>query len=368
LKIADWGLLIWGGWHMAQVETAKDSKRVVVDLMMTVEEARQVIWEDAYNPRGPIGDLLDAKKIGYNNLAWGVEGAWKPEMRMAARTLLAYWLGKPTTAEATRRFGPEVVEGSHYLEEQETDGMAQFIIYMIGGIFLVIFAVPSSLLQILSNKTNPIPLPIAIAVNLTVALICGLWLYKKTKQEFARWKNSRRGRKGEQTVVDRLRTILDNRWTIFRNLHLPDRKDDIDIVLAGPGGVWAIEVKAFGGTVRTQGDTWASLRKGKWVQLRDSPSVQAKKNAARTRDFLQRSGVNIRWVEAIVTLAESQPIENFVASKDLAYWFLPTLESKAANLVARALPTDDEIKRITGLLRELATKQVAIEEAKYKKN
>jgi len=349
---------------MAQIEAAKESKRVVVDLTMTVEEARQVIWQDLYHPREPIGKLLDSKQIKYGNLFWAIQGAPSQEMRAAARTLLANWLGQPDTLAATRRYGPEVVEGSHYLEKNELESLKMGSVlrgYGFGAAVAMIFFV---IQQSLATKS----LATLIVGLLLVFLTTGTWMRSQTKSEFTRYENLRQGRKGEEAVVGEFQAVLDNRWTIFRNLHLPDRRDDIDIMLVGPGGVWAIEVKAFGGTVRAQGDTWASLRKGKWVQLRDSPSVQAKKNAARTRDFLQRSGVNLRWVEAIVTLAEPQPLENFVASEELMYWFLPTLESNAANLVARALPTGDEVKRIIGLFRELATKQVAIEEDKYKKS
>jgi hypothetical protein len=349
--------------HMAQIEAAKESKRVVVDLTMTIEEARKVIWTGR-GPREPMGDLFDSHQIDTGDLAWAIDKAYNPQVRTAAQALLANWLGKPATIEATRRYGPEVVEGSHYLEKNELESLKTGSLlrgYAYGAaVAMILLAVQ----QFLATKS----LATLIVGLLLAFLMIGVWMRSQVKSEFARYENLRQGRKGEEAVVGEFRAVLDNRWIIFRNLHLPDRKDDIDIVLVGPGGVWAIEVKAFGGTVRAQGDTWASLRKGKWVQLRDSPSVQAKRNAVRTRDFLQRSGVNIRWVEAIVTLAEPQLVENFVASENLAYWFLPTLESQAANLVARTPPTDDEIKRITGLFRELATKQVAIEEAKYKKS
>jgi hypothetical protein len=349
---------------MAQVENAKDSKQVIVNLTMTVAEARQVIWEDAYNPRGPIGDLLDSKKIGYNNLAWGVEGAWKPEMKSAARTLLAYWLGEPATLEATRRYGPEVIEGSHYLEDEETDGMMQFMIYMTGGLFFGFIAIWNIVQQIFSNKTGPIPLPIVIASNLLIAAVAGLWIIRKTKQQFARWKNSRRGRLGENTVVETIRTAVDNHWTIFRNLHLPDRKDDVDIALVGPGGVWALEVKAFREIVRVANGTWERQTKRGWKRLDKNPSKQATDNAVRLNRFLQQQGIN-RWVEKRVILSEPQAISNVEQADDV--WILPQIEDKVAHLSTRTLPTEDEIKRIVGLFRELATKQIVTEEAKYKK-
>src|SRR5438093_8201846 len=110
---------------MAQAETVKDVKKIVVDLTMTVEEARNVFWKwNNYNE--PIGALLDAKKVTYRDLAGAVMQAWDPKMRAAARTLLAYWLGQPATLEETQRFGPQVITGTNYLKEQELDKIMEF--------------------------------------------------------------------------------------------------------------------------------------------------------------------------------------------------------------------------------------------------
>jgi hypothetical protein len=48
-------------------------------------------------------------------------------------------------------------------------------------------------------------------------------------------------------------------------------------------------------------------------------------------------------------------------------WILPQVEDRAANLSTRTPPSEDEVKRIVELFRDLATRQVAAEEAKYKK-
>ncbi len=348
---------------MAQVENAKDSKQVIVNLTMTVEEARQVIWQGG-GPREPVGHLLDTNQIGYRDMAWAVDKAYSPRVRAAARTLLAYWLGEPATLEATRRFGPEVIEGSHYLEDQEIDGLAYTVMYMMTGLFVVFLAAWNAFQQILVNRAGPIPLPVTIVINLLIAAVAGLWAYRKTMQEFLRWKNSRIGRKGEETVIESLRTSLDHHWTVFKNLRLPDRKDDIDIALVGPGGVWALEVKAFRETVRVVNGAWERQTKRGWKRLDKNPSKQATDNAVRLNRFLQQQGIN-RWVEKAVILSEPQAICNFEHAEDV--WILPQIEDKATNLSTRTPPTEDEAKRIVDLFRELATKQIAAEEAKYKK-
>ena len=158
--------------------------------------------------------------------------------------------------------------------------------------------------------------------------------------------------------------MLDNSWIIIRNLQLPDRKDDIDIALVGPGGVWALEVKAFRETVRVANGTWERQTKRGWKRLDKNPSKQVTDNAVRLNHFLQQQGIT-RWVEKAVILSEPQAISNFEHAEDV--WIQPQVESNVASLSTRTPPTEDEIKRIVGLFRELAMKQIATEEAKYKK-
>jgi hypothetical protein len=64
-------------------------------------------------------------------------------------------------------------------------------------------------------------------------------------------------------------------------------------------------------------------------------------------------------------LSEPQAISSFEHAEDV--WILPQVENRAATLSTRTPPTEDEIKRIVELFRDLAIKQVAMEEAKYKK-
>ena len=58
-----------------QTEPKKDSKQVVVELTMTLEEARQVIWQGTRAPREPMGELLDSKQIDQWRLGVG-SGLW----------------------------------------------------------------------------------------------------------------------------------------------------------------------------------------------------------------------------------------------------------------------------------------------------
>lgn len=53
-----------------QTESVADSKRVIVELTMTVEEARKVIWQGR-GPHEPMGNLLDNNQIDRRDLGLG---------------------------------------------------------------------------------------------------------------------------------------------------------------------------------------------------------------------------------------------------------------------------------------------------------
>ena len=210
---------------MPQTEALKDSKHIVVELPMTVEEARQIIWQGR-GPREPIGGLLDSKLLDRGDLAWASDKAYDPQVKKAALTLLADLLGKPATLEATQRYGPEVIEGSHYLEDKELESaLSMGTVVGVAAYGVVVFALQGVFVLLQMG------FGLVFFAGLLVWLISlGLVAYLG-RRSFMTHKNFRKGRAGEDTIVERLRAALDHRWAIFRNLHLPDRKDDLDIVL-----------------------------------------------------------------------------------------------------------------------------------------
>ena len=66
---------------------ARPTYQVAVRLTMSLGAARQVIWQGK-RPREQMGQLLDLKRVGYRDLAWAVEGAFKPHASGAAGCFL----------------------------------------------------------------------------------------------------------------------------------------------------------------------------------------------------------------------------------------------------------------------------------------
>lgn len=62
------------------------------------------------------------------------------------------------------------------------------------------------------------------------------------------------GQAGEQTVHAALATMLDETWTAIRGYKNP--RGEVDLIVVGPSGILALEVKALNGYVSCDGDSW----------------------------------------------------------------------------------------------------------------
>jgi Nuclease-related domain len=104
------------------------------------------------------------------------------------------------------------------------------------------------------------------------------------------------GAAGERLVADQLGQLLDDEWTLLRGYR--NRRGEIDHVLLGPRGLFAIEVKNQNATIDCHGDQWWSTKYDKYGNLvgprREmsdrrgrSPSVQLNEPASQLEDFLR---------------------------------------------------------------------------------
>jgi Nuclease-related domain len=102
---------------------------------------------------------------------------------------------------------------------------------------------------------------------------------------------------GERLAVAGLGQLLGDEWILLRGYH--NRRGEIDLILAGPDGLAAVEVKYHNAIVRCEGDSWWETRNGRHgirvtEQLADaggrSPSVQLAEPARLLEEFLHRRG------------------------------------------------------------------------------
>lgn len=102
---------------------------------------------------------------------------------------------------------------------------------------------------------------------------------------------TRAGAAGEAVMPQLLRALPDS-YTLLNGVPVPGWRADIDHVLVGPTGVWAIEAKHHVGMVQCVGDAWGYTRLGPGGVPREghigSPSQQVRRAAEALERYLQQ--------------------------------------------------------------------------------
>lgn len=132
------------------------------------------------------------------------------------------------------------------------------------------------------------------------------------KQESLMYK-FRSGIIGEKIIGDELKK-LDANYTVFQDVHVPGKKENIDYVVVGPTGIHAIEVKNHHGAVGFNGDELTLNQKS----FEKDFLRQAMREATSLHDYLITSGISNAFVTPIIVFSHRfasvrfgiQPIKN----------------------------------------------------------
>lgn len=116
------------------------------------------------------------------------------------------------------------------------------------------------------------------------------------------------GRAGEQLVATELGAVLGDEWVLFRGYR--NGRGEIDHLLLGPRGVFAVEVKYHNATVYISGDDWRFDKFDRYgnrvgqgrVEDRTgrSPSVQVNEPADELERFLRSRGQPVRITRIVI--------------------------------------------------------------------
>jgi Nuclease-related domain len=285
---------------------------------------------------------------------WGVEVDDHPDdrdqtvdMGERASTLA------PSAAEPSHH-GARVVLAGEYLAEQGENSSGALGIAVGVTLTVFLFSILDMVRSLLAGRS----ITLATIVGFVLALALGAWYILRSGLA---WRRVQRSHKGEDQVVDQLRQALDHRWTIYRNLRLPDDQNGASLVLVGPGGVCAVQVEATGVPLRVQQGYWEMQRGRRWVAVQPDPARQVAGQAAVLNDFLACNGIE-RVVECVIALAERIPEKN-VAGSPIPVWLPFNITQRAAALASKYPPSADELVRINDLLRRHADQQRAVEDA-----
>lgn len=132
-----------------------------------------------------------------------------------------------------------------------------------------------------------------IGIGLIALLLVGVALVAGPNQRDVAIK--RAGAAGEAILPQALQSLPDS-WTLVNGVPVPGSRADIDHVLVGPGGIWAIEAKHHVGMVQCVGDAWGYARTGPGGVPQaghiGNPSAQARRAAEALEGYLRRRGVS----------------------------------------------------------------------------
>jgi hypothetical protein len=292
-----------------------------------------------------MGVLSETRRVSLKNLAYLVDTDWDDRVRRAAATLLGVRLGQDLEEPRPPAGTIRVVAGKRSYAERRQLSLA----YVEGSIGGVLFGICLSYLiatlaqqrmgtppgitlaDIMSSNESVVAFAIVIAIMgaIGIAVLLGAHLlFKRIDQSIEAY---RKGEEGEEKVVERARQALDGTWTLFRNIVPPGRRrTDLDIVLVGPPGVWAVEVKALAGQYRNVRDGWEFRSGNRWRPAAKSPSVQARKGAIALAEFFKADGIKT-YVSAAVAWANEEGRVH-VEDPIVPVWTMDRLEDELGNL------------------------------------
>jgi len=134
------------------------------------------------------------------------------------------------------------------------------------------------------------------------------------KSSYRRWIRRFFGRRKEDPVAEALKALGDD-YIVFNDIVLPDSKGNVDYLIIGTNGVFAVEIKSYSGVVKCEADEW--FVGGKPVR---SLSNQAKRNS-----ITVRGGLAKLFSDSPAGLPAIVPLLVFLGSRRKLKLFKPTL-------------------------------------------
>jgi hypothetical protein len=192
-------------------------------------------------------------------------------------------------------------------------------------LLLVIFILAVLLgvyISVMFGTRDSIMLCSGIAIGVCIYYMVEKVLQKKFLPRYGKYKGLVQGEAGEATVNDALKKNLGKGNLIISDVMLEENMGNIDHIVIGQHGVFAIETKTHHGRIICEGDTWLQDKKiGEktyQIKLKYSPSKQTKSNAIRLKSFLKQyyPKISNEWVKAIVVFPNRQSEGDHIEKKN----------------------------------------------------
>jgi len=383
----------------------------LTDVTMALEDARLIAWPFRRLNR-PLGKLVDAGTVRVKDLRRAAWYAKDARLREAARVMLPVALERreaekhrraaqkerqqavepPPSAErqqsapaasVPKASKPErerkpvcasedaskanrtasddhmvrpmpVIQGSDYLANEVQRRYRQSAIIAAIVMFLVLAGLLVVLAIIVMEVVNRKALALWLWPLVPALLLPLFWLSNRFVELWQEEQNFRRGQLGESEVARLLRLGLGGDWTLFRNVKLPGSKVDIDMVLLGPPGVFALEVKAYTGNFRYAKQHFYRRSMMTWRRMQHNPGKQARAAGGVLHAYITNTLNEDVWVEPRLVWVGPGALK--LEEPEVFVWFVEKMDQETERL--RALPqklSPEKRAALSGLLRGLCS-------------
>jgi hypothetical protein len=158
------------------------------------------------------------------------------------------------------------------------------------------------------------------------------------------------GLEGEERLRTHLRTILNDDHTALFNV--PTNHGDIDCVLLGPKGIYAIEVKNHKGIITYADNAWRQTKTGKggtsYTGGLKNPSSQLFCNIAYLKKYLKRTELN-QWINGLIVFTHPEAVLSIDGLKRIKAIKLDEIESVLSG--NNTLSSEEKVSAETHILR-----------------
>ncbi len=169
--------------------------------------------------------------------------------------------------------------GGTFGKNQERSYFIKASIFIFGGVILIFLPIFLAGHQVLVVRV------ISFGLGL---LSCGYGLHY-----FKRSKNWAKGMIGEKKVIETLMP-LDNSYVLINDVTLPYKKGNIDHILIGPNGIFAIETKSY-----------------KLTYLNRWGIKQAMRNAIALKEFVKEQTGSNMFIKAVLVSTDQNSFKNY---------------------------------------------------------
>lgn len=302
---------------------------------LSLEEASATPWKGSQHSGEPMGKLVDQGLLSMRDLCWAIESSYVPRVREAARVLMFQLLQTRFEAPAKNGSAKVIQAGMSYSKEKVNN------IYSFGAVLAGFGGGSLWALSCLLWVRTPTILLWAIGLITLIGSLASLFIRLKTIRAH------NQGADEEDRVAARLAASLDVSWTILRNVRKKGIAGDIDIVLVGPGGVFAIEVKRWKTELRIEGAKAFFSCDGKRKGGYGDPVAQARNNARSLYGYLLSQGLKVPVDPVLVVAVDRLDL----ASPAITVWDAADVAQEAAWLPRTSRLSFDAAK-VVALLEE----------------